>query len=410
MTTVPLQFNHMEPPHLTDPYPLYAQARSEAPIFFSPLFHAWIVTRYADVLAILGDPRRFSSYYLFRTPLDPAPEAQAVLDQIPPEAPLLVNQDPPDHTRTRALLGKAFSSRRVIDMEPRIRAIANALVDQFVDAGRADLVRQYTYPLPIRVLLEFIGLPVEDADFIKQWSHDHVLLTVPGIDPAQQLKSAQAEVAMHQYAQTVIAQKQRNPQDDLLSELIHVRVEGQPPFDDGELITLLQHLLFAGHETTTNLLSSTFYHLLRQDQLWPALLADPALVTNAVEEGLRYDAAVQGMFRSTTEEVELGGVTIPAGARILFFFGAANRDEAAFPDPDRFDLQRSNAHKHLTMGHGIYYCIGAPLARLEARIAIEVICRRVPGLRLAPDHTVSYLPNLLNRVLHQLDVTWGDEE
>lgn len=167
MSTFPFDFNHMEPPHLADPYPLYARTRREAPVFFHPLFQSWIVTRYADVIGILRDPKRFSSIFLFRTPVNPTPEVLAVLAQIPPEVPLLVTEDPPGHTRTRALVSKAFLPKRVAAMESRIRAIANELLDQFIDAGQADLVRQYTSPLPLQVLLEFVGLPVADADFIK---------------------------------------------------------------------------------------------------------------------------------------------------------------------------------------------------------------------------------------------------
>lgn len=410
MSAFPFDFNHMEPPHLEDPYPLYARARREAPVFFHPLFQSWIITRYADVIGILRDPKRFSSVFLFRTPVNPTPEVQAVLAEIPPEVPLLVTEDPPGHARTRALVSKAFAPKRVTAMGPRIRAIANELIDQFIDAGQADLVRQYTAPLPLQALLEFVGLPAADADFIKQWSHDHILLSVPGIGPEQQLKSARTEVAFCRYVEEIIAERQRTPRDDVLSELINARIEGERPFDAIELITLVQDILFAGHETTTNLLSNTFYHLLQLDEFWRAVGADPALAANAVEEGLRYDSSVQGMFRTTTEEVEVGGVTIPAGARVMVFFGAANRDETTFLGPERFDLHRANANKHLSMGYGIHYCIGAPLARLEAQIAIELILQRVPDLRLAPDQTASYLPNMLNRGLQHLYVIWGASE
>jgi cytochrome P450 len=409
MSTAVFPFNHLEPPHLEDPYPLYTQARRDAPVFYSPIFQSWIVTRYDDVIAILRDPKRFSSLILFRTPVNPTSEVQAVLDQIPPEVPMLITEDPPGHTRSRALVSKAFSSGQVARMEPRIRAIADALIDSFIDGGQAELVRQYTYPLPMTALLEFIGLPVADADFIKEWTHEHVLLAVPGIGAEQQLKSAQAEAAFARYAEAIIAEKQRNPQDDVLSDLINARVEGERPFDDVELITLMQHLLFAGHETTTNLLSLTFYHLLRQPERWHALRADPTLVANTLEESLRYDAAVQSMIRTTTQEVQIADVTIPAGDRIMFFFGSANRDDAAFSDPEHFDLQRPNANKHLTLGYGIHYCIGAPLARLEGRIAVETLMRRIPDLRLAPDYNTAFLPNLFNRALQQLHVAWGDQ-
>jgi cytochrome P450 len=407
MPTCPVPFNPLVPPHLEDPYPVYAQAREEAPVFFSPIHGAWVVTRYEDVLAILRDPRRFSSAHRFRNPVAPSPAVQAELAQLPAEIRLLVNEDPPTHRRTRNLVSQAFSPKHVMAMAPRIHAIAHDLVDQFCAVGKADLVRQYTYPLPMRVLLEFVGLPVEDADFIKQWCQEHILLNVPGMSEEQQLKSARTEVAFRRYADTLIAERRHHPQPDLLSALIHAEVDGERSLDDRELNALLQQLLFAGHETTTNLLSSTFFHLLRQPDLWHALQAHPSLVPNAVEEGLRYDAPIPGMFRTATQDVHVAGVAIPAGARIFLAFASANRDEGRFATPEQFDVGRVNADKHLSLGHGIHFCLGATLARLEARIGIEVLLQRLPDLRLVPGQQITYLPSLINRAMQHLYVIWG---
>ena len=407
MPTCPFHFNPLASPHLENPYPIYAQAREEAPVFFSPVHGAWVVTRYEDVLTILRDPSRFSSSYRFRNPVDPTAEVLAELAQIPSEIRLLVNEDPPTHRRTRALVSKAFSPKHVTAIAPRVHTIAHELIDQFCAVGHADLVRQYTYPLPMRVLLEFVGLPVEDADFIKQWCHDHMLLAVAGISDEQQLKSARAEVAFRRYADALIAERRHHPQSDLLSALIHAEVDGERPLDDVELNTLMQQLLFAGHETTTNLLSNTFFHLLREPDLWQALQADPSLIPNVVEEGLRHDAAIPGMFRTTNQDVTIEGVAIPAGARIFLAFASANRDERIFAKPEHFDLQRFNADKHLSLGHGIHYCMGAGLARLEARIGIEVLLERLPDLHLAPAQHITYLPSLINRAMQHLHVTWG---
>ncbi|HEU4328416.1 MAG TPA: cytochrome P450 [Roseiflexaceae bacterium] len=404
MTTL-RDFNHLASPHLEDPYPLYAQARG-GPVFFAPVFQCWVVTRYQDVLAALSDPKRFSSHHLFRTPVDPTPEVEAVLAQIPPEEPLLVTEDPPSHTRTRALVAKALSPRRYAAMEPRIQAIADELVDGFATAGEADLVGQYGFPLPMRVLLEFIGLPPEDAPFVKRWAHEHMQISMPGLDPQLQLQIARTEVEFSRYAAGVIADRRAHPRDDVLSGLINARVDGERPFDESELITLLQHLLTAGHETTTCLIANTLLNLLREPERWRAVCDDPATAGAAAEEGLRYDAPVQGMFRVTTGPVELSGAELPTGARVLLLFGAANRDAAVFAEPDRFDPARPNAHKHLGLGYGIHYCIGAPLARAEARIAVATLARRLPGLRLAPSFAPAYLPNLIQRALRGLPVVW----
>ena len=407
MTTEIFAFNPLQSPYLENPYPLYARAQREAPIFFSPLFDTWVVTRYEDVRAILHDPKRFSSSYRFRTPANPTPEVLDVLARLPPEVGLLVNEDPPGHKRTRALVSKAFMPRQVARMEARIYDIAHDLIDQVHEVGCADLVRQYTYPLPMRVLLEFLGLPVEDADFIKQWCNDHMLLSAPGIGAAQQLRSAQTEVAFSHYIETLIAARQCHPQADVLSTLIHARIESERPLDEGELHALVEQLLFAGHETTTNLLSNTCYALLRDPVQWRALHHDPTLIPRVVEEGLRYEAPVHGMFRTTTEAVEMHGVTLPAGARVFVVFGAANRDERIFTHPDRFDLWRPNVDKHLGFGHGIHHCLGAPFVRLEARIALEVLVQRLPDVHLVPAQAITYLPNLLNRALQHLQVHWA---
>jgi cytochrome P450 len=406
-TTEVFAFNPLTSPHLENPYPLYAQTQRDAPIFFSPLFDTWIVTRYEDVRAILHDPKRFSSSHRFRTPVDPTSEVLDVLAQLPPEVGLLVNEDPPGHRRTRALVGKAFVPREVARMEARIYDIAHDLIDQMLEAGSADLVRQFTYPLPMRVLLEFLGVPVEDADLIKQWCHDHMLLIAPGIGAAQQLCSAHTEVAFSRYIEALIAVRQQQPQADVLSVLIHAQVEDERPLDGGELHALVEQLLFAGHETTTNLLSNTCYALLRDPVQWRALHDDLALIPRVVEEGLRYDAPVPGMFRTTTEAVEMHGVKLSAGARVLVVFGAANRDERIFANPDRFDLWRPNADRHLAFGHGIHHCIGAPFVRLEARIALEVLVQRLPDVYLVPAQPITYLPSLLNRALQHLQVHWG---
>jgi cytochrome P450 len=305
------------------------------------------------------------------------------------------------------LVSKAFAPTHVMAMAPRVQALAHELIDHFCAAGHADLVRQYTAPLPVRVLLEFIGLPATDADFIKQWSHDHMLLSLPGLSAEHQLQAARTEVAFSRYADALIAERRRHPRADLLSALIQAKMEDERPLDDVELNTLLQQVLFAGQETTTNVLSSTLHSLLREPELWQTLQADPALVPKAVEEGLRHDAAIPGMFRTATQEVTLAGVTIPAGARLFVAFAAANRDERVFAEPDRFEVHRGNADKHLSFGQGIHYCIGAALARLEARIGIEVLLERLPVLHLVPAQRLTYLPSLINRALQHLYVTWA---
>ena len=374
-----------------------------------PLFSTWVVTRYEDVHAILRDPRRFSSSYLFRTPVDPPPEVLAMLAQIPPEVPLLVSEDPPGHTRTRALVSHAFLPKQVARMAARIRVIAHELIDQFPAAGCADLVRQYTYPLPMRVLLEFLGLPAADAEVIKHWCHDHMLLSVPGIGAAQQRRSAADRSGLQSlYRGAHRGAPAPAPGRTCCRRLIHARVHGERPLDDGRIaIRCCNSCSLRDTKRRPTCSATPSAALLRDATQWQALQRDLTFTARAVEEGLRYDAPVQGMFRTTTEEVTIRGVTLPAGARVFVVFGAANRDEHIFPEPDRFDVQRPNADKHVSFGHGVHYCIGAPLVRLEARIALEVLVQRLPDLHLVPDQPMTYLPSLLNRALQHLQVRWG---
>ena len=257
----------------------------------------------------------------------------------------------------------------------------------------------------MRVLLEFLGLPVEDADFIKQWCNDHMLLSVPGIGAAQQLRSAQTEAAFSRYTEALIAARQHQPQEDVLSALIHAQVEGERPLDVAELHVLVQQLLFR-HETTTNLLSNTCYALLHDPALWHALRHDLTLSTRIVEEGLRYDAPVQGMFRTTTEDVEMRGVRLPAGARVFVAFGAANRDERIFAHPDRFDMSHPMPTSISPSGMACTTASGRRSSTWRRALLWKSSCSHCQD-HLVPGQPLTYLPSLLNRALQHLQVCWG---
>ena len=399
-------YNWLEPPYLEEPYPLYARARREAPVFYSPLFDIWAITRYHDVRAAVMDPQRFSAAYLIRTPLNPSAEVQAVLNAGYPEIHMLVNQDPPGHTRTRSLVNKAFTPQRVQLLKPRIQALTEHLIDRFVDDGSVDIIAHLAYPLPMAVIADLIGLPTEDLDHIKHWTEDVLLLNSPEITRERQLEAAHGTVAFQRYLEMQIKERQRVPRDDLLTSLLHAHLEGEHPLSIHELINLLMVLIFAGHETTTNLIGNMLLLVLNQPAVWQAIHADARLAAEAVEESLRMDAPVQAMFRTTTAPVELSGVQLPVGARTLLLFASANRDEAVFPDPDRFDLHRPNKDQHLSFGRGIHFCLGAMLARLEAQTVLTTLAQRLPNLRMDPDHSRTYLPNFIHRGPRQLHVIW----
>lgn len=401
----PFAFDRFAEPHLHDPYPLYHDARERAGVFYADAFDLWVVAGHDDVRTVLTDVARFSSAFLIRTPHTPAPGVTEILQQGHPEVRILLNQDPPAHTRARGLVAKAFAPRRVRQLRPRIQEITDRLVDG-LSGGHADLVGQFAVPLPLRVICELIGLPPHDAAQVRAWTEQLKLLTSFGATPEQQREAAHASVAYERYLADQVERRRREGRDDLLTDLVTARLEGAPPLATDEIISLLITLVFAGHETTTNLIGTASLLLLRRPDLWRAASGDPDLVAAAVEEALRADAPVQGMFRRAVTDVELAGVTIPAGAQVFAVIAAANRDPAVFTEPDRFDPGRPDADRHLSFGRGIHFCVGATLAREEARTAIATLSRRVPHLRLAPGFRAPYLPNLMHRGPSRLDVVW----
>jgi cytochrome P450 len=406
--TLGQEFQPLEQPQLGDPHPFLARLRREAPVVLAPAFHLWLITRYHDVLSVLKDPRRFSSQDILRSPMQLPPDVNAVLEEagFTQEYPLL-GDDPPNHTRVRGFVGKAFSGPRVAALAPRIQQLAHEYLDAFErQGGSGDIVAGMNYPLPMRVATEVLGIPKEDMDPIKQWCAEPVLL-FHSQSHAQQLERAQRIATYWRYLRNLVEDRRRNPRPNaILTALIEARIEGEKPLDTREMVNLASVLVFAAQETTTNLLGNALLHLLRHPESWRALCEDPARIPQAIEEVLRYDAPASAMMRSTTEDVVLSGTSVPKGARLLLLFNSANRDEEVFEHADRFDISRESAVKHLGFGHGTHFCIGAPLARLQARIALEAITQRLPSLRLVSDSPPVFLPNLLNRGPIRLQVAW----
>jgi cytochrome P450 len=383
-------FDRFAPAAVADPYPLYAAVRDRG-LFLDTALGLWIVGRYDDVRTVLAYHERFSSDFNIRSPQWPAPEVAAVLDSGHPEVHVLLNQDPPDHTAVRDLVAGAFSPRRVRELTPTIERLAAELIDRFAADGRADLIGQLAWPLPLDITCVLLGLPRADAGRIRAWIDALTELTSYGTTVPRQVELAHESVAFERYLAGFIADRRARPRDDLTSDLLTL--------PDPELISLLVNLVFAGHETTANLIGNTLLTLL--SSAGPS----PEDVDAAVEETLRRDPPVQGMFRRARSEVEIDGVTIPAGAMIFAVIGAANRDPDAFDDPDAFRPGRGG-RPHLGFGRGVHFCVGAGLARVEARTAIRAVLTRLPGLRLAPGFTPPYLPNLLHRGPRRLDVTF----
>ena len=401
------EFNPWEGPYVDDPYPFFARARAEEPVFYSPLIDMWIVSGYDDIWAVLRDPAHFSAANAL-SPVSPfTPEAQQILiDGGYTLQPALTNNDPPGHTRVRSHINKVFSARRIAALEPRIRQFADTLIDAFVDDGHADLIRQFAYPLPILVVFSLIGIPQEDMEQVKAWCGNRVQFVFGKLSPEQQIDCARNMVAFWHYTRAFCEQRQREPQDDVASDLAAIVSRDPSALSMHELASIIFGLGFAGHETTTNLIGNAMTHLLTHRDAWQQISDDPSLIEKAVEEVLRFDGSVPLWRRVARQEVELGGVRIPKGAKLALLLGSGNHDEAYFECPEQLDIHRENARNHLAFGKGIHYCIGAPLARLEAKIALELFARRLPGLGLVPDQRIEFVPTVSFRGPKNVLVAW----
>ncbi len=380
--------------------------REETPVFYDPQMNMWAVTRYDDQIALLRDHKRFSSVNaMHRTAVYP-PDVLEVLRTAGGHAVNMFNADPPEHSRLRGFAHKAFTPRRVAVLEEAVRAIAHDLVGAFAGQGEADLIGQLTYPLPMRVICRLIGVSDADADQVKVWCDNRMAMLLGNQPHERMLELAHSEVAFQRYMGALVEQRTAAPQDDLTSDLVHAVLAGEQRLSPVEVVATLSGLVVGGYETTVNAMGNLLYNLLREPARWQAILDDPGLIPGVVEENMRFDGAGVGIFRRALEDVTLSGVTIPAGALVAVLFAPANHDPRLFSDPDSFDLRRENAKQHLGFGHGIHYCIGAPLARLEMALAVEVLRERLPGLRLAPEDPMRYR-RAITRGPEYLRVVWS---
>ena len=358
-----------------NPYPAYAALRARAPVHRSRLLKAWVFTRHADVDAILRDHRRFGN--------DPrqgtlTPRQQATLP--PPEQFTMLFLDPPDHDRLRALVNKAFSGRAVASLEPHIRSVLAFLLDGIDDPANFDLIQAVAQPLPVIVIAEMLGVRPENRAQFKIWSTRRARLLEPTISRRERRLGDEATTACDVYFRAIMAVRRARPRDDILSALVQVE-DGGKRLSEREMLNMLRLLLIAGHETTTNLIGNGVLALLRHPDQLQRLRDDPGLIPSAVEELMRFDSPVQATFRRVLEDGEVNGFPVRRRDNLVVLLGAANRDPGAFPDPDRLDVGRADG-AHLSLGRGIHHCLGAPLARLEGRIAIEMLLERFPRMGL----------------------------
>ena len=397
-------FNPFHGEQLADPYPFYARLRAEAPVFYSPLLRMWYVTRYDDIVAVLKDPTRFSSADAINTPLEYTEETRRVAQTLFITERTLVDNDPPVHTSVRRLVSKAFTVR-LAAMEPQVRAIADRLIDGFVADGRAEFVSQFAYPLPMRVILAMLGAPEDDMLLIKRWADAWLMHISIQQSPEQQAATIALLVDAQRYWSELIAAREVEPRDDLLSDLVAASRTEATPLTILQMVNLCSAIVLAGHETTSHVLGHCLHRLLRDREQWNLVLDDPANGPRAFEETLRADTSVQALMRTTREPVVLAGVTLPRGAQVALLFASGSHDAAYFADAARFDLRREPGRAHLAFGHGVHFCLGAPLARIEGRVALELLARRLPGLRLA-EQEITYMASPIVRALAGLKIEW----
>lgn len=395
-------FDPLDAEFLADPYPVLAAWREETPVFYAPALDRWVVTRYADIERILTDPATFSAAEAQRPVYAMCAEAEAILAALP-LVPTMSNCDPPDHRRFRSVMSRAMSPRRIAALRPAIELRTAELLDRFAAAGHADLVHDLFYPLPALTIFTLIGFPLADSDRIKGWCADKLEVTWGNPSAERQTRSARNMVAFHAYCAAFVARRRQEPADDLVGALI----ADERALTDAEITSLIFALSFAGHETTTNLLGNMLRHLLTEPGAWDEIRADRSLIPGAVEETLRFDTSVPMWRRVTTRAVEIGGVALPAGSRVVLAFAAADREPGVFPDPDRFDVHRPDSRRQLSFGRGIHLCLGAGLARLECDIVINTLADRLPGLRLSAGQDVDYPPNLSFRGPVALHAEWN---
>jgi cytochrome P450 len=394
----------LSPEVVADPYPYFARLRAEDPVHWDERSRAWVVTRYNDVVAAHHDERlsaeRAATYISPDSSNAWGPQADPAFGVL---ASWMVFKDPPDHTRLRGLVRQGFTARALERLRPRIQIIVNQLLDGVKNAGRADLITDFAFPLPAIVIAELLGVPVADRDRFKIWSDQLSRLLFGAAEPDRYGHGRQGLLELTRYFERLIDRYRTEPGDTLIHALIRAEEEREgEALSREEVLATCILLLFAGHETTTHLIGNGILALLQHPDQRQVLEDDPSAVAPAVEEFLRYDGPAKLAPRSVKSGFELAGKRLERGQRVLLALASANRDPERFADPDRLDLKREE-NPHVGFGVGIHYCLGATLARLETRIAVVSVLERLPRMRLVTDH-LEWHPTLLSRGLRALPV------
>ncbi len=404
------------------PYPIFSALRDESPIHFSDKLGTWVCTKYEDIMEILHDTDRFSS--LMPTgPRDGRSGFATAMEELAADpsmaeyfqtflanaanAAVLLNADPPEHRRQRKAVNRAFRPTRLRGMEPMIEKVTSELIDEIIDKGESEFVAEFAVGLPMTIIAVALGVETDDLATFKRWSDD-LVMPVGNPDPTTE-KVRDYLISLSEFNKffgNLLQLRRESPQEDIISDVATAEVNDEM-LNEAEMLSMLQQFLVAGNETTTKLLTNLMHHLAEEDGLEERLRNDPTLIDNFIEEGLRFEAPVGGLFRMAKEDTTVGETQLREGDHIWLIFAAANRDPEMFSQPDTFSVDRENARDHLAFGHGEHFCIGAMLARIEAKIAVEQILERLENIRLIDGrNTFEYEDTFVLRGLKELHVAF----
>jgi len=405
MTQCPVahDFDLLDPALVVDPYPVLNRWRDETPVFYVPEIDHYVVTRFDEVEAILLDRDTWSAANASSPLMPVCPAAQAVLSTGFERVPTLNNSDPPRHGPMRKSVLAVMTPRRLRALEPVLRDYAGNLIKSWCDEPVVEFVEGYAFPFPGFAAFSLLGFPPADTDMLKEWSRNRVLLTYGRLGDDDQVATARDVLSMWRYVKGFVADRAADPVDDLTSDLVRLSRQKPDQLSEFDIVNIVYSMALAGHETTCNTIGSGVYALLRNRDQWRRLIEDPSLIANAVEEILRYDGPVLYHRRTAKVDTDIGGVAIPAGARVMMCFASADHDPAQFgADADAFRVARPDAELHLAFGKGAHLCLGAPLGRLETQISLELLTQLTPDLEVVPDQPIAYSPNALFRGLKAL--------
>jgi cytochrome P450 len=408
------KFNPFDPATLQCPYPHYAKMREEAPVMEIAGMGVHLVTRHDLVMQVLRDPQTFSSQFGGAgMPLDAETRKRfaEVFAAGYPRVSTMLTADQPDHTRYRRLVSRAFHPKVIAELEPIVREITVRLIDSWIDKGRIEFVSEFGVPLPVEVIARALNVPESRMADFKRWSDDSIAGIGTNISIEERIRAEHGVNQFQHYFAEQIEKRRTEPQDDILTNLLNARIEDDDPeltdkrpLDMPEMLSIVQQLLVAGNETTTKMLTEMIRLLAENPDQWQMLKRDPSRVERIVEETLRLSTPTQGMWRIVTADTDLGGHHLKKGTRIIVAFVSANRDERLYADPDSFDPDRDNLRDHLAFGKGIHFCLGANLSRLEGKVALEELSRRIDSISLPDSNRFEYFPSFMLRGLTRLDL------